>query len=347
MAIFIKGDKVDNATHYTLYYFKNGVYTQVGRPSSEINFNLSELRKSGDLKGEVYQFAVQASAVDFESSNFSNLVEVDLTIGNVPDEPVVPDEPDTPDEPVVPDEPDIPDASSYFNDATKWARTSIDGSGNTVTEDRISQSNIMPVEKIKGSLTMTVKNFAIQFAQVTYNDNGTFKARGSWTSVGVGQSQIITDANPFSLVIATKATSTSYSVAEMVDNITFEGVGENYGLIVYSDDPSLWVSQNMGPDGAVVLPGSSSYNNSNFMAKNLFTAPVKITRTDTNLYTAQITYDDAGKFLSRSSWVTLNASNPSVTYSDANPFNIIICTAVASTYTLEEMLSRVRVTNIP
>lgn len=82
MAIYIKGNNVPNATSYTLYRVTGSTYTQVGRPQNTINFNLTELRQSEGLNGE-YTFVVQASAPDFETSNYSNRVTVNLTTGDV------------------------------------------------------------------------------------------------------------------------------------------------------------------------------------------------------------------------------------------------------------------------
>lgn len=75
MSIYIKGQPIENAQTYTLYSVNGDVYTQVGSPQTELNFNISALGLSaGD-----YKFAVRASAEGYQVSNYSNIITVTIT----------------------------------------------------------------------------------------------------------------------------------------------------------------------------------------------------------------------------------------------------------------------------
>ena len=165
---------------------------------------------------------------------------------------------------------------NIYSKPEMWLRQNISGSGGIVTEN-IGQSNVMPKEKFVGTVSITANTMPLQLAWVTYNENGTFLARGSWIKFGVGETVTFSDANPFSVSIATQAVATNYTVEEMVKSMTVDGISENEGKTFYSDDETLWVRQNMGPDGSVIPPDYTTYNKSNIMAVTLFEEPIRIT----------------------------------------------------------------------
>lgn len=230
-----------------------------------------------------------------------------------------------------------------YNSADMWVRQSISIGGAVSTTD-ITYSNIMPKENFVGTATITVTGDSMMIALVTYKDDGSFKARGSWDIISKGNSVTYTDANPFSVVICTQASNTSYTVAEMIAMLNIVGTSESDSFTgtIYSDSYSYWTRQNMSSSGQIILPDNTEYGASNIMAVSNFTEAIKITSKKIALYTAMITYDNAGQFKARSSWTTL-AANQNVTYTDSNPFNIIIATTSASSYSLEEMLEMVDV----
>lgn len=83
MAIYIKGNAVPNATSYTLYYESGGIYYSVvtQESSTGINFNLTDLCNQNKLARRSYNFYVKANALDYESSEYSNLIVCDLSAG--------------------------------------------------------------------------------------------------------------------------------------------------------------------------------------------------------------------------------------------------------------------------
>ena len=238
-------------------------------------------------------------------------------------------------------DPDAP--TDEYNSADMWVSQTISATG-VVSTSSITQSNIMAKSKFVGSATITSTGEAMQMALVTYNDDGSFKARGSWDSLASGASITYSDANPFNVVIATKATNTSYTVAEMVAMLDIVGISEDssWNGTIYSDSASYWVRQSMDSVGNIVSSDNTSYNRSNLMAVTKFNEPIKITAKSVKLMTALITYDAQGNFLARSSWDTPGIG-ASVTYSDANPFNVIIATNAESNHSLEEMLALIDV----
>jgi hypothetical protein len=231
-----------------------------------------------------------------------------------------------------------------YNVANMWVRQNITSSGNIVTTG-IGQSNIMPKSKFSGTASFTALTIPMQMCLVTYNDDGTFKARGSWDAFGVGETITYTDANPFSVSIATSQANTEYTVEEMVSMLHIEGISADANAILYSDDVELWVRQNMSGSGQLVLPDGTGgvYDRSNIMLKETVPGPITISNTNgPSLMVAQITYNADGTFAARSSWTTLRIGN-SVTYTSDYPFNIIICTDSKSEYSAEEVLAFVDV----
>lgn len=237
------------------------------------------------------------------------------------------------------DEPD----DTMYNSADMWLSQTISSAG-VVSTTGITQSNIMAKSKFVGTATITSTGEAMQIALVTYNDDGSFKARGSWESLASGSSKTYTDENPFNVVIATKVTNTSYTVEEMVGMLNIIGVSEEslWDGTVYSDSPSYWVRQSIDSSGNIITSDNTTYNRSNLMAVTKFNESIKITAKSIKLTTALITYDAQGNFLARSSWDTPEIG-ASVTYYDVNPFNVIIASSAESNYSLEEMLELIDV----
>lgn len=237
--------------------------------------------------------------------------------------------------------PDVP--TDEYNSADMWLSQTISSLG-IVSTTGITQSNIMAKSRFVGSATITSNGEAMQMALITYNDDGSFKARGSWDSLTSGSSKTYTDANPFNIVIATKATNTSYTVAEMVAMLNIVGTSEDslWDGTIYSDSASYWVRQSIDSNGNVIPEDNATYNRSNLMGASKFNEPIKITAKSIKLMTALITYDAEGNFLARSSWGTPEVG-ASITYSDANPFNVIIASNAESNYSLEEMLALIDV----
>lgn len=235
------------------------------------------------------------------------------------------------------------ESGNEYNSADMWVSQTISSTG-VVSTSSITQSNIMAKSRFVGSATITATGEAMQMALVTYNDDGSFKSRGTWDSLASGSSKTYTDSNPFNVVIATKATNTSYTVEEMVAMLDIVGTSEEslWDGTVYSDSPSYWVRQSMDSNGNIIASDNATYNRSNLMAVTKFNESIKITAKSIKLMTALITYDDQGNFLARSSWDTPGIG-ASVTYSDVNPFNVIIASSAESSYSLEEMLNLIDV----
>ena len=232
-----------------------------------------------------------------------------------------------------------------YNIADMWVRQNISGSGSIITTG-LTQSNIMAKSKFLGTASFTALTIPMQMCLVTYNDDGTFKARGSWTKFAVGETLTFSDANPFNVSIATSQTDTDYTVEEMVSMLHIEGVSIDANAIIYSDDAELWLQQNMGTNGQIVLPDGTGgvYDRSNIMLANLVPGPITISNVNgPSLMVAQVTFDADGKFLARSSWTTLAAPGTSVNYTAENPFNVIICTSAQTELSIEEVLAYVDV----
>lgn len=123
-----------------------------------------------------------------------------------------------------------------------------------------------------------------------------------------------------------------------------EGGGEDTGVTDYTADPNNWVSQTISSSGVV---SNSGITQSNIMAANKFEEGITITAlTSERILVAQVTYNADGSFKARSSWTTLDlaTATTSVTYSDENPFNVVIATATTNTsYSVSEMMDLVDV----
>jgi hypothetical protein len=130
----------------------------------------------------------------------------------------------------------------------------------------------------------------------------------------------------------------------MVAMLNIQGVSEdsNWDGTIYSDFASYWVRQGMDASGNVIPTDNAVYNRSNLMGVEKFNEAIKITAKSAKLMTSIVTYDASGKFAARASWTTLEIGQH-VTYTDVNPFNVIIATSAESTYGLDEMLALIDV----
>ena len=113
----------------------------------------------------------------------------------------------------------VEESGGGYDSVDMWVSQTISSSG-VISTTGLNQSNIMLKEPTSDSLTITAIDESLLIAQVTYNDDGSFKARGSWVTINAGENSTFTDANPYNLVIATKATGTSYSVEQMLAKMT-------------------------------------------------------------------------------------------------------------------------------
>ena len=104
------------------------------------------------------------------------------------------------------------------------------------------------------------------------------------------------------------------------------------------NDVSYWVRQSISSAGVIETPETAGYTRSNIMAINKFTKAITLKGTSEEMYFAKVTYDADGNFLARSSWDT-PAVGIAVTYSDTNPFNVVIATKATTNYDLATMVS--------
>lgn len=351
MIITIKGasfsaNKIGTLSTYSIKFRGSGVLNEDASVDRESNTGYTTtitLDTDYELNGSI---TVTMGGTDITSTAVSGLT---ITIptkvtGNVvitvPTKNTNTQEPENPDSGEVVD-PETP--TNEYNSADMWLSQTISSAG-VVSTTGITQSNIMAKSKFVGTATITSTGEAMQMALVTYNDDGSFKARGSWDSLVSGSSITYSDANPFNVVIATKATSTSYTVEQMVAMLDVVGSSEesSWDGTIYSDSSSYWVRQSVDSSGNVISPDNATYNRSNLMGAEKFNEPIKITAKSIKLMTAIITYDTQGNFLARSSWDAPEIGT-SVTYSDTNPFNVIIASNAESSYSLEEMLDLIDV----
>lgn len=244
----------------------------------------------------------------------------------------------------VPDSGSNPGGNSY-NDASMWMSQTISSTG-TISTTGITQSNIMAKSKFIGSATFTALDQALTICLVQYDDNGSFKSRGSWQSLTKNNSITFTDANPFNVIIATSATNTSLTVEQMVSMLNVVGNSvDSMSTTIYSLSPDYWIRQSLNASGAIIPVTDATYNRSNIMGAQRFTEKIQITAKQEKLMTSKVVYDASGQFVSRGAWDNI-AVNNSITYSDTNPFNVIIATNNESTYTLNEMLALIDVRGI-
>lgn len=118
---------------------------------------------------------------------------------------------------------------------------------------------------------------------------------------------------------------------------------------IYTNDASKWVQQSISNTGDLSYPGDTGFNRSNIMAVEKFAAGETITviSKSERLMVALVSYDANGAFASRSSWVGLDPAGAngevSTTFTSENPFNVVIATNSETNYTLEQMLNIVTV----
>lgn len=111
------------------------------------------------------------------------------------------------------------------------------------------------------------------------------------------------------------------------------------------NDADMWVAQTISATGAVSTTGITQ---SNIMAKDKFTEEIVIsvkTSSTFRILIAQVTYNADGSFKERSSWVTLDpaTATKSMTYNDANPYNVVIATSGSSSLSVSELLNLIDV----
>ena len=109
----------------------------------------------------------------------------------------------------------------YTDNVDEWVRKTISSSGAESTSN-ITQSNIMHVSKFENTVYLIPKG-DITYALVTYNADGSFKARSSWYSENDGNKEL-TDENPFNIVIATGAANTNITVEELLSRFILQNV---------------------------------------------------------------------------------------------------------------------------
>lgn len=245
---------------------------------------------------------------------------------------------------VDPEEPGTGGGSGdAFNDASMWLRQTMSATG-VISNSSITQSNIMPKVNFKGSASVEATGIDIMMAWITYNSDGSFKERGGWVTLTQGQKAEFTDDYPFSCVIATKAINTEYSLEEMVSWINVIGTPDGEGDIIYTDDESMWVQQNISTSGTITPSTDPTYNRSNIMYNGKFEKPIKVTALSENLQFAVVSYNADGAFKARGSWVSLKTGTQA-TATDELPFNVVIATSEETAYTLSEMLTKVKVSS--
>lgn len=108
----------------------------------------------------------------------------------------------------------------YTDNVDGWERKTISSSGVESTTG-IGQSNIMHKTKFKNPVYLIPKG-DIMYALVTYNEDGSFKARSSWLTENDG-TQMLTDEHPFQIVVASGSVS-DLTVAEMLTRFILQNV---------------------------------------------------------------------------------------------------------------------------
>ena len=198
MATFVKGNAVANATSYELFEKSGTAYNSLAT-GEEINFEVSAL---GLAAGD-HVLVVKAKADGYTDSPYSNEVTYTVEGSSGGGE-----------------EGGDTGPTVYTADPNNWVSQTISSAGAVSSAD-ITQSNIMAANKFEeGIVIAALTSERILVAQVTYNADGSFKARSSWTTLDLATattSVTYSDENPFNVVIATATTNISYSVSEMMD----------------------------------------------------------------------------------------------------------------------------------
>lgn len=109
----------------------------------------------------------------------------------------------------------------FTENIDNWERKTISSTGVESTTS-ITQSNIMHKTKFTGVVYLVPKG-DITYALVTYNNDGTFKARSSWYSENNG-TKMLTDSNPFNIVVATGASDTNITISELLARFTLQNM---------------------------------------------------------------------------------------------------------------------------
>ena len=114
-------------------------------------------------------------------------------------------------------------------------------------------------------------------------------------------------------------------------------------IIIYTDDASKWIQQQMSSTGSIILPDNAGYDRSQIMYYTNFTNPVYLIPNGDIMY-ALITYDVSGNFKARSSWYT--EGDGVICLSDENPFNILVATGETSSLPVATVLNRFKLQNV-
>lgn len=168
-----------------------------------------------------------------------------------------------------------------------------------------------------------------------------------------GQTLEASDLNTMSKGIVSKQDKlVSGTNIKTLNGISLLGTGDisiedgtlvDNSIIIYTDDASKWVQQQMSLTGSISLPGTAGYDRSQIMYYTKFTNPVYLIPNGDIMY-ALITYDASGNFKARSSWYTEGDGVQCL--SDENPFNVLVATGEASSLSIETVLSRFKLQNI-
>ena len=213
---------------------------------------------------------------------------------------------------------------------TTWSIFTNLGSGATYSGD----NSVDRGAAFSGTVTLA-DGYEVGSAGVSVTMGGTALTEG-----------ITIDGSTITIEIA-EVTGTVYISVPTKNTATGEeddGGGSEEGGTDYNDD-DLWVSQTVSSSGVVSTTGITQ---SNIMAKDKFTEGITISVKDSSAYRiliAQVTYNADGSFKARSSWTTLDlaTATKSATYSDANPFNVVIATSTNSELSVSEVLNLIDV----
>lgn len=168
-----------------------------------------------------------------------------------------------------------------------------------------------------------------------------------------GQTLEASDLNTMSKGIASKQDKLiSGNNIKTLNGISLLGTGDitvkdgtlvDNSIIIYTEDASKWIQQQMSSTGSIILPGTSGYDRSQVMYYTKFTNPIYLIPNGDIMY-ALITYDASGNFKARSTWYT--EGDGTVCLSDENPFNILVATGETSSLPVATVLSRFKLQNV-
>lgn len=211
--------------------------------------------------------------------------------------------------------------------------------------------NLGTMDSISGSWTVTCTTSG---GIVKATGDGMVTKGGTWTgtfTLSTGAtftSATLTPASAGTVTHTVSSSTVTVTIANVSANCTLAVVATGGsgggttdptpgGTTIYND-VSYWVRQSISSAGVIETPESAGYTRSNIMAINKFTKAITLKGTSEGMYFAKVTYDASGNFLARGSWDT-PAVGVTITYSDANPFNVVIATKAETNYDLAKMIS--------